>query len=381
MYLSKIEGSPSLELVNLVLEKKGRGEKVVSLAIGDPSMNTPKEIIEVAYQSMLSGEVHYISSYGTMDVRQAIKDKVGRRNSIRAEVENCVFLTTKFSVYAALVAVSDSTFDALTPDPGYFYSEPIILSGGNPIYYHLSKDFSLDLDEIRRRTTPKTKAILINSPSNPTSKVFEKSELKELYSFCSERGIYIISDEAYEDLIYENKKHFSVGSLESEPEIVISLFSLSKSYCMTGWRAGYVVAGNKIIHLINKFLENTVTCFPPFIEKASAHALNSCDHYIIEFRKEFEKRRNIITEKIDKIDDLTSNSIEGAFYAFPSYRGNTRSIDLAKKILEKKDVAVLPGLAFGSSGEGHLRLSFSGPLEEIDEGMERLKDYFREEKR
>lgn len=376
MHLSKIEGSPSLELVNLVLEMKGRGEKVVSLAIGDPSMNTPREIIEAAYKSMISGNVHYVSSSGTPDVLQAIKNKVARKNAIRAESENCAFLTTKFSVYASLVAISDTTFDALIPDPGYFYREPVILSGGNPIFYPLSEDFSLDLEEIRKSTTPNTKAILINSPSNPTSKVLGESELRELYDFCSDRGIYIISDEAYEDLIYENVKHFSVGSLEDTPENVISLFSLSKSYCMTGWRAGYVVASKRIMHLLNKFLENTLTCLPPFIEKASAYALDNCDSQIFEFKKEFEKRRNIIMERIEGIDSLTPNKIEGAFYAFPSYKRKTGSIDLAKIILQKKNLALLPGSAFGEKGEGRLRISFSGPMEELEDGMKRLKDFF-----
>jgi aspartate/methionine/tyrosine aminotransferase len=378
MYLSKIEGSPSLEVVNLVLEMKARGEKVVSLAIGDPSFDTPKEIIDAAYKSLLSGNVHYTSSYGTMDVREAVKNKVGRRNAIRAEVENCLFVTTKLAIYAALVAASESEFEALTPDPGYFYSEPIILSGGTPVRYELAQDYSLDLDEIKRKTTKKTKAILVNSPSNPTSKVLEKSELSELFEFCRDRSIFIISDEAYEDLIYDGKSHFSIGSLETNvPEIVVSIFSLSKSYSMTGWRAGYTVAGKKIIYLMNKFLENTVTCFPPFIEQASAFALNNCDRQISDFKKMYEKRRNSFVETLSMIKGLECNSIEGAFYAFPKYDkrlGNSTGV--AKQILEKRGVAVLPGIAFGEKGEHRLRLSFSGAEEDIAEGMKNLGAFF-----
>jgi aspartate aminotransferase len=377
MYLTKIQGSPSLEVVYLVLDKKARGEKVVSLAVGDPSYQTPKEIIEVAHQSMLGGEVHYVSSYGIIEVRKAIRDKVRKKNSIKAEIDNCIFLTTKFSVYASLVSISETPFDALIPDPGYFYSEPVVLAGGNPIYYKLNKDYSLDLGEIRKKTTSKTKAIFINTPSNPTGKVLDRSNLQELYDYCREKLIHVITDEAYEDLVYDNKQHFSIGSLEPSPEIVISIFSLSKSYAMTGWRAGYVVAAPKVVSLMNKFLEHTVSCFPPFIEKASAYALNNCDDTIVQFKKAYKEKRDLMLEKINEIPELETNSIEGAFYAFPRYKRPIDSIEFAKRLLQKENVAVLPGISFGPSGENHIRLSFSGSHEDINEGMNSIKDFFR----
>jgi aspartate aminotransferase len=375
MHLSKIEASPSLELVYLVLDKKAKGEKVVSLAVGDPSFQTPKEIIEAAHQSMLEGDVHYVSSYGIMDVRRAIQNKVRRKNSINAEIENCVFITTKFSVYASLVSISETPFDALIPSPGYFYSDPVILAGGNPIYYDLAPDFSLDMDEIKRKTTPETKAIMINTPSNPTGKVLERKELQRLYDYCHERGIYIISDEAYEDLVYA-KEHFSIGSLETSPDLVISIFSLSKSYAMTGWRAGYLVAGNRVIAPLNKYLEHVVSCFPPFIEKASAYALNNCDRIILDFKKAYKERRDFLSERLEGIPNLETSPIEGAFYAFPRYRKEIGSIELSKKLLEKENVAVLPGISFGPRGEGHIRLSFSGSMEDIDEGTKRIRKFF-----
>jgi aspartate aminotransferase len=377
MFLKDLERSPSLEMVNLVLAKIAKGEKVVSLAIGEPSFNTPDEIIEVAHESMRSGNVHYVPAYGTMEVREAIKRKVARKNGIHAEIANAIFCTTKFSVYASLVAASNKTYDALLPNPGYFYSEPVILSGGRPVYYKLKKDFSLDIDEIKKKTTRRTKVILVNSPSNPTSKVLRRSELEELYDFCKDRKIFIISDEAYEDLIYEGQ-HFSVGSLEQKPEIVISLFSLSKSYAMTGWRAGYVVASERVIYLINKFLENTVTCFPPFIQTASAYALNKCDRYISEFRNELEKRKRLLEKEISEIDALEPPKIEGAFYAFPRYTKKMRSRELTKALLEKYGVALLAGTSFGPAGESHIRFSFSMTPETIKEGMNKVKAFFNE---
>jgi aspartate aminotransferase len=237
--LSKLEGSPSLEVVNLVLDNLSRGEKVLSLAIGDPSSDTPREIVDAAYQSMRSGQVHYVPTAGTREVREAIRGKVERKNGIRADMKETLFQTTKLSVYVSLVAVSAPNFEVLVPNPGYFYSEPVALAGGKAIPYPLKEDFSLDLEE--RNTNNNTRAIVVNSPSNPTGKVLSRTQLEELYSFCKEKELFIISDDAYEDLTYDGIHHTAVGSLEDHPERVISLFSLSKSYSMTGWRAGYVI--------------------------------------------------------------------------------------------------------------------------------------------
>jgi aspartate aminotransferase len=376
MFLEEVENSPSLEMVNLVLQRIAKGEKVVSLAIGEPSFNTPAEIVEVACESMRSGNVHYVSSYGTMEVREAIKRKVAKKNGIHAEIANTIFCTTKYSVYASLAAASNKAYDALLPNPGYFYWEPVVLSGGRPIFYKLKKDFSLDIEEIKKKATRRTKVILVNSPSNPTGKVLNRSELEELYEFCNDRKIFIISDEAYEDLVYEGQ-HFCVGSLEPKPEIVISLFSLSKSYSMTGWRAGYVVASERVIYMINKFLENTVTCFPPFIQKASAYALDKCDRYISEFRNELESRKRLLEKKISEIDTLEPSKIEGAFYAFPRYTIKMRSRELTKVLLDKYGIAVLAGASFGDAGENHLRFSFSMSPETIEEGMNKVKAFFK----
>ena len=374
MFLKEIEGSPSLEMVNLVLQKISEGKKIVSLAIGEPSFDTPPEIIKAALDGMNAGATKYVSSYGIPEVREAVKRKVLRKNGIRAEIPNIIFSTTKLSIYSALMSVADGNYDALIPDPGYFYSEPVVLSGGNPVRYRLNDDFSLDLDEIRKKTTKRTKAIIINSPSNPTSKVFAKSELEELYTLCAERDISIISDEAYEDLVY-GKSHFSIGSLEKEPRHVVSVYSLSKSYSMTGWRAGYMVANTEVIKLVNRLYENTLTCFPPFIQKASAFALDNCDSRISEFKNELANRRRTLMELIDDIEALEGNVIEGAFYAFPKLRVKMSSRELSVRLLEEKNVALLAGTSFGPSGEGHIRISFSGSPEVTAEGMKRLKEF------
>ena len=378
MYLSKIEGSPSLEVVNLVLEKLSKGEKVISLAIGDPASNTPSEIVEQAYASMNSGQVHYVPSYGTREVREAICRKVKRKNGINADLSETIFLTTKLAVYVSLFAITEPGYEALVPDPGYFYAEPVTLSGGSPVSYRLRDDFSLDIEEIKRKTTKNTRAIIVNSPSNPTGRILSKGELTELYEFCYENGIYIVSDDAYEDLVYDSASHFAVGSLESKPEKVISIFSLSKSYSMTGWRAGYAVASERVVYLINKFLENTITCFPPFIQQASAYALDNGDKIIAIVREEYSSKREVLLEKLDKIPMVECNQIQGAFYAFPKLKNLSFSAtEFCKQLLQNQNVALLPGTAFGPSGQARVRISFSGSLEELETGLDRFGEFLR----
>ena len=378
MFLDKVPDSPAFEIFNLAASKQARGEKVYSLAIGEPSFDTPQPIIEAAYQSMKNGGGHYTSSWGTKDIRDAIVEKVTRKNGLGASLENVIFLTTKLSIYAALMAVSKAGYEALVPDPGYYYSEPVLLSGGTPVRYRLADDFNLDFDEIESRITQNTRALIVNTPSNPAGKVIDKEQLRRLLDLCTERGIKLISDEAYEDIIYE-KEHVSVGSMEEKPATVVSLFSLSKSFAMTGWRAGYMVADGETIVKVNRLLETAVTCFPPFILAASAYALRNCESYTADFREELRNRRTLLDEGLRKIPALEPQKVEGAFYGFPKYRVAAGSRDLARRLLTDMNVALLPGVIFGPSGEGRLRISFGSAPEVITEATKRLREFFERE--
>jgi len=376
MLLEKIHDSPAFEIFNMASRRQATGERVFSLAIGEPSFDTPFPIVKAAYESMKSSGGHYTSSWGSKDLRDAIVEKVRLKNRIRAATENVIFMTTKLAIYASLLSVSRTNYEALVPDPGYYYSEPVLLSGGRPVRYRLASDFSLDLDEVESRITSKTRVIIVNTPSNPAGKVFDRKALRGLLDLCLERGITVISDEAYEDLVYE-KKHVSIGSMEESPAAVVSLFSLSKSYAMTGWRAGYVVGREETIRTVNRFLETAMTCFPPFIQAASAYALRNCERYTLRFRDELKKRRAVLEKALSEIPTLDCQKVEGAFYAFPRFTMRLGSKEVAKRLLNEHNVAVLPGVIFGPSGESHLRISFGSSPETIVEGTRRLKDFFK----
>ena len=377
MPIDDLEESASLEIVNVVLKKISLGEKVISLAVGEPVFDTPPEIVEAAVQGINKGMTHYTSSLGIPEVREAIVKKVGRKNGIKCTIDNTMFISSKMAIYAVFMALNDGVRnEILVPDPGYFYREPALLAGLKPVPYFLNDDYSLDLGAIRGLISKKTAGIIINTPSNPTGKVYSRKDLTELYRMCHEAGISIVSDEAYEDLVYSGT-HFSVGSLENDPDTVISIFTLSKSYAMTGWRAGYLVANRKIIGRVLKFVEHAFTCFPPFIQYASAYALQNMDSTVIKFREQFMQRRSFIVSRLKEIDSFTVNAVDGAFYVFPRYRQNIESKRLTNMLLEKENVAILPGSAFGTKGEGHVRISYSGSLESIEAGMDRLEKFMR----
>jgi aspartate/methionine/tyrosine aminotransferase len=365
--------SVSYGIFGKVAEMASRGRKVYPLAIGEPSFSTPKPIIEKAYEAMKNEETHYVSSFGTNDVREAIRAKARKRNHIKADISNTIFLTTKLSVYASLLATSVGG-EVLIPDPGYFYHQPVILAGADPVRYRLSNDYSLDLGAIAQRASKRTKAIIVNTPSNPTGKMLGRGELRELLEFCKERRIWVISDEAYEDLVY-SREHFSIGSLESEPDRVISLFSLSKSFAMTGWRAGYLIAHREIIALVNRFIEHTSSCFPPFIQAASAYALRRGRAHTRRFRDELRERRDLMEAMMRKIPRLHFARSEGAFYSFPEYYARMSSLEVCQKMLDATGVAVLPGSIFGPAGEKHLRISFAAPRETIQGGMRLVGEF------
>lgn len=377
VYIKDLKGSPSLEVVNLVLQKLARGEKITSLAIGEPMYKTPEKIMKVAYDSMLNGETHYTSSYGTKEVREAIVEKVNRKNRIGASFENTIFITSKQSIYAVMMAIAGGRSKVLIPDPGYFYTEPILLSGLIPVRYRLNSDLSFKVENIISLLDKDTAAVLINSPGNPTGRIIGRREMERLYRECSSRGIRIISDEAYEDITY-GMDHFSIGSLEDSPETVVTIFSLSKSYSMTGWRAGYTIGSEEIISNVARVIENTFTCSPPFIQKASAFALLNGEEFIKEFRDDFRKKKELVEKRLSEIDGMKTFPIEGAFYAFPSYGIKMKSVELARALLDKHQVAVLPGVAFGDSGEGHIRISFAGSVESINTGIDALDRFLHQ---
>lgn len=360
-----------------LLKRQASGEKFISLAVGEPIYDTPAEIIEEAHRSMLAGETHYAPAQGIPSFREEAAGKVRRKNGISCSADDCIFIPAKTAIFAAFRALAGKRRKILLPDPGFFYSGPAAMAGLEVSTYGTVDGIRPDIDALCNSIGSDTAAVVLNDPSNPTGNVLSRDEMKTIFNACASAGARLVSDEAYEDLVYGGA-HVSPGSFEDGPRTVISIFTLSKSYSMTGWRAGYMVAPRDIAAEVLAYLEKSVTSFPPFIQRAAGYALGRCDEKVRLFRDDLLRKRNLALRMLAGIDGMKCNDVKGAFYLFPEYAVNITSREFSRMLLDRKGVAVLPGRAFGAEGEHRVRISFSGRDEELKEGLRLLGEFMGE---
>ncbi|MEM3430746.1 MAG: aminotransferase class I/II-fold pyridoxal phosphate-dependent enzyme, partial [Candidatus Bathyarchaeia archaeon] len=252
----------------------------------------------------------------------------------------------------------------------------ISMAGGIPVPIRLieDEDFRPDLDDLKRKITSRTKLILINSPQNPTGSILKLKDMKEIADLAENNNLLVLSDEVYEKFIYDGSEHISFASIEGMDDRTLTINSLSKTYAMTGWRVGYVAGDSNLIDKIRMISEHAVWCPNSIAQKAAVAALKGPQECVRKMVDEFKERRDLIILGLNQISGFKCNTPRGAFYAFPNIkRVGLSSMDLAQMILRKAKVAIIPGVAFGESGEGNLRFSFANSKENIREAMERIK--------
>ena len=377
MVSSRVNGineSATVSMSNKAAELKAAGKTIYNFGIGEPDFTTPEEIIEYAFQSAKDGKTHYTPSAGIMELRQKIAEKMKRKNNIQAEASNVLVTPTKFSLNLALYSIMDPGDEVLLPSPYYVsYPDIIKLNGGKTITVPTDEDYEMDFDSMRKFVSPKTKVFMFNNPVNPTGKVYSEKSLRKLSDFILENDLYLLSDEIYEDLVYKGKM-FSPGSIEEMREKTITLSGFSKSYAMTGWRIGYMVADQSIIKAANKVQQQTLTCAPSVSQYAALKALDD-ENSVETMKAEFMKRRDLTVSLLSEIDDLNLYEPEGAFYAFPGYSANKNDGELALDLLDKQNVIVTPGSPFGAWK--HFRISYAASEDTIREGISRIDKYFK----
>lgn len=373
---SSIEISAIKKLQLMANEDKG----VISLAQGIPSFSTESSIREAAIAAIKNGVVDkYTSGFGIDELRHAIVKKVKRDNNINATIDQVMVthgaIEAMMATFIALLNPQDEII-VLTPDyASHITQTQIARHGGKPIFVPLhetEKGWVLDPVKIEAAITQQTKAILICNPCNPTGKVYTTEELKALADVARRYNLFIISDEMYEYFTYDGKQHVSIGSFPEVADRVVSIFGVSKSYAMTGWRIGYIVADKKLIAQIFKVHDSLVTCPTAVSQYAALQALEGDQSMVEEYKKAFEKRRKIVLDELSKTDKISVVVPEGAYYAFIKINEEVDDYDLALQLLREAKIAVVPGSAFGLGGENHLRISFGGDEKLLKEGLQRL---------
>lgn len=355
------------------------GETVIHFEIGRPDFDTPEYIKKAAEDSLKAGNVFYTSNFGTMELRQAIADKLKKQNNVDYEAGN-VLVTVGLSeaVFVVLAAILDAGDEILVPDPVWMnYINVPKFFNAVPVTYSLKEEngYQIDMDELRSKVTPKTKAVVIVTPNNPTGGVLSADTLKELADIAVKNDLYVISDEVYERLIYDGEKHVSIASLPGMKERTFTFNGMSKAYSMTGWRLGYVAAPTELIPVLNKLHQHNTTCAPSFVQAASIVALRDEKNEVEDMVKEYKRRRDYAVNAINAIPGMSCLSPKGAFYIFINCKKlGMKSADLAQYLLENAKIALVPGDVFGEGGEGYLRMSFANSYENIVEGCTRMAE-------
>jgi aminotransferase len=364
------------------------GKNTISLGAGEPDFSPPRSVIQAAKRFLDKGYTRYSPQQGKRELITALTKKMKKKNKINISEKNVMVTNgSTEAIFLFLMSAIDPKQKVIVPDPGYLAYIPMVkLLNGIPILLPLShkNKFCPTCSLMQRHVDKKTKAILINSPSNPTGQIFSKKTLEEIADFAIENNLFIISDEAYEDFTY-GKKHISIGSLNGIRDRVISLFTFSKSYAMTGFRIGYVAGPEKIISAMTKLHLYTTISAPTISQMAAIEALKTPNAWLKKNQKIYDKRRKTICQQLQETNIFECQQPEGAFYAFPkiistpskNIRNNIpkkgSSIRLAKFLAEKAKVITFPGTYFGPSGEGHLRLSFATEEKKINQAFSRIR--------
>ncbi len=380
------EGSNRVNLIKpsairRMLELSAGMENVVHFEQGEPDFKTPKHILEAAVEATRKGFTHYTEIDGTPELRQAVAEKLEKENSIDADPQTEVTVTSgsQEAMLIAALGFLNSGDEAVILDPYYpAYFEDTLITEAKPITIPLDeeKDYEIESEALESKITKKTKMIWFCNPSNPTGHVFSKQDLEVIAEVAQKHNLIVFVDEIYEKIVYDGTRHFSIGSLPGMEDRTITVNGFSKAYAMTGWRIGYVAAGKKLSGTLRKLHYYAVLCPNAISQKAAFAALTGPQNCVQEMVAEYNRRRKLMLHELDRIESLSYTKPKGAFYVFPDFSSFERSDEvLASNLLKEARVVTAPGSGFGNVGEGHLRISYSISYEQVKEGMERIRKY------
>jgi len=380
-----LEGSSRTSLIKSsairrMLELSAGMKNVVHLEQGEPDFTTPDYILDAAVEAMKKGFTHYTEINGTLELRQAIAEKLEKENNIDANPRTEITVTSgsQEAMFIAALGFLNPGDEALILDPYYpAYFEDTLLAEAVPITISLNEEenYHVNMEALDGKITKKTKMIWMCNPSNPTGHVSSEEDLEIIAEVARRHNLIVFMDEIYEKLVYDDSKHVSIGSLPGMESRTITVNGFSKAYAMTGWRIGYVVAEKKLSTTLRKLHYYTTLCPNAISQKAALAALTSPQNCIQEMVKEYDRRRKLAINELDRIESLSYTTPKGAFYVFPNFSSFEESDEaMALYLLKKAMIVTVPGSGFGKAGEGHLRISYSVSYEQVKEGMKRLRE-------
>ncbi len=386
--VAQISPSVTLAITAKAKQMKAEGIDIIGFGAGEPDFDTPDHIKEAAKKAMDEGFTKYTPASGTAELKEAICEKFKNDNNLDyTSQEIIVSCGAKHSIYNAIITLCSEGDEVILPSPYWVsYPEMIKAAGATPIILNTTQEnnFKLLPSQLEAMITDKTKVLILNSPSNPTGMLYTKSELEAISKILVEKGVFCISDEIYEKIIYDGQEHVSIASLgKAIKELTIVVNGVSKAYSMTGWRIGYIAGRKDIVKAMSNLQSHSTSNPTSIAQKAALAALNGSQDPLSIMVAEFKKRRNYIVERLNTIEGISCLNPQGAFYVFPdvsklfgkSFNGKEikDSMFLTEALLTEAQVAVVPGFAFGA--DTNIRLSYASSMENIKKGLDRIEKF------
>jgi len=377
--MSKLYPEGAYAVLSQAQRLEQQGKSIIHLEIGQPDFPTPENITRSGIYAIKQGKTKYTSPLGILPLRKKIAEYITHTRGVHTTSSRiAVTPSGKTALFAAIASTVERGDEVMVPDPGFpTYKTVAEFFGGGvrsmPLLEH--NQFRIDIKKFKKTFSKRTKLIILNSPSNPTGGILSKSDLSEIADMVQGSKTWILSDEIYEKFLYDAPEYHSIYSLPTMKERTIIINGFSKTYCMTGWRLGYMVIPEKIIDKVDYFLTHSVGCTAAFTQEAGIEALIGSQVSVKRMIDEFRKRRNFVVSQLDAIPGVRCQNPGGAFYAFPnvtSFKKSSKKIALY--LLEKAGVALLSGSDFGKFGEGYLRISYASSLTTLKEGLHRIRN-------
>ena len=367
------------EVFEEVMRREQAGEKIINLNIGRPDFDTPRHIKEAAKKALDEGKVHYASNYGIVELRQALAQQMAREQHLSYDPATEIVITVGANegILLAMMGLLDPGDEVLIPDPiwlHYFYCAK--MAGAVPVSVPLREDqaFVPHIDDFRARITPKTKMLLVNSPHNPTGAVASAEALAQLAQLAQEYDLFVVADEIYEAMVYDDYRHISIGSFENMKARTVVINGFSKKYSMTGWRLGWVAADQALVSAMIRIHQYTTVCATTFAQWGAYAAVTGPQDEVKAMVAEFDRRRLLVYNALKAMPGVRVTQPHGAFYIFPNITATGKTADeLTRYLLDTAKIALVPGSVFGEYGAGYLRISYATSYDNLAIAMHAMQ--------
>jgi len=375
----EIDGQPMFKVLDKVQKLEREGREILHFELGEPDFDTPKNIVNACVKALNNGDTHYANSMGLFELRESVAKTTFKSRGFKPDIDQILITPGANSIiYFAIRCIVNAGEEVIVPDPGFpTYFSAIKFCGAKTVRVALKEEnrHQLMADDVRSLITDKTRLVIINSPSNPTGAMTDKKEIQEIYEMCHDKGIFILSDEIYSRLVFEdNNEFFSPSMLDFCKTNVIVLNGFSKAFAMTGWRIGAAIGPKHLIEKMGLLLQTVNSCVPPFVQQAAIEAIDGDQSDIQTMKDEYAKRRKVLVDGLNSIDGIRCALPKGSIYAFANVSGlGMTGEDFSDFALEEAGVALLPGSSFGHYADDFIRICYVNSIDNINIAIERLK--------